>query len=219
MDKAFAKRLNSACDGHPHIPPYGQGRQTWIKEHLKVSHEAVRKWFTGESRPRPEKMKALAKTLEVDEAWLALGIAPDLEPSERRARNAQVEGAVNVFMGLVQLNGGSCALPGDRDPRAAYIDFYAIMRGLQLSFHVSLAQPMGHGQFKFILPKEYDQCTCIGAIHLYPLRLHFINLPYESIQKHATRRGGYYEIVMSKRDSDYLSGNSVWPRIHNFSNF
>lgn len=130
VDKDFAKRLNQACDAHPHIPPYGQGRQTWIKERLDVSAEAVRKWMYGESRPRPDKMKMLARLLEADEAWLSHGIKPDLGPKERKARNAAAEGAVNVAVGLVQMNGGNVAFPSDKDPRREFVDFYAILRGL-----------------------------------------------------------------------------------------
>lgn len=219
VDRSFAKRLNTACDGHPHIPEYGHGRQTWVKENLGVSHEAVRKWFTGEARPRPSMMRELAKALEVDEAWLSLGIAPDLEPRERRARNAIADGAVNVVMGLLQMNGGHCAVPDDKDPRAAFVDFYAILRGQQRSFHVSLASQLSEGQFKFILPKEFDQCSVIGVVHAFPTRVHELRMPFELIDKHKIRRGGYFEISVSKRQSEYFTGSDVWPRIQNFSQF
>lgn len=218
-DKGFAKRLNNACDGHPHIPAYGYGRQTWVKENLNVSHEAVRKWFTGESRPRPNKMRELAKALEVDEAWLSLGIAPDMLPSERRTRNAQAEGAVNAAMGLLQMNGGHVAFPGDTDPRAAFVDFYAILRGQQLAFHISLAQQVSEGQFKFIIPREFDQCTVIGLVHVFPLRVHCIRMNYDLIDRHKVRKGGYFEITVSKRDSEYFTGQDNWPRLHNFNSF
>ena len=68
-DKQFAKRLNEACDGRPHVPAYGQGRQEWIKKALAISSEAARRYFNGSSRPRPDKMKKLARALEVDEAF------------------------------------------------------------------------------------------------------------------------------------------------------
>ncbi len=218
-DKGFAKRLNTACDGHPHIPPYGFGRQTWIKEKLDVSHEAVRKWFTGESRPRPVKMKDLSRALEVDEAWLALGIAPDMHPNERRARNIAAEGAVHTAMGLVQMNGGHCAFPDDRDPRAAFVDFYAIIRGQQMAFHISLAQQISEGQYKFVIPREFDQCTIVGLIHVFPLRVHAIRMNFDLIERHKVRRGGYFEVTVSKRDSEYFTGSDSWPRMHNLNNF
>lgn len=217
VDKAFAKRLNEACDGHPHIPPYGQGRQTWVKEHLDVSHEAVRKWFTGQSRPRPGKMKDLARVLEVDEAWLALGITPDLEPKEKRARNAQAEGACNVVGGLIQLNGGSIAYPGDNDSRAAYIDLYAIVRGASFSIHVSLANRFSEGQFSFVVPKEYKDCRVIGVIHARSTRIHLIDLTHDLIDKHKVRKGGYFLVSLSWHDNAYWSGPDKWHRVDNFA--
>lgn len=219
IDKEFAKRLNIACDGHPHIPPYGHGRQTWIKEYMKVSHEAVRKWFMGEARPRPAKMKELARALEVDEAWLALGIKPDLEPIERRARNAQAEGAVNVAVGIMQLNGARCAFPGDKDPRAAFIDFYAILRGQQMAFHVSLATEMSPSQYKFVVPREFSECFTVGMVHSSALQLHFVRLSPDLIDRHKVRRGGYFEIVASRRDGEYHTGADIWPRIRNLNRF
>lgn len=217
VDRGFAKRLNVACDGHPEIPPYGQGRQTWVKEHLGVSHEATRKWFTGESRPRPDKMRELARTLEVDEAWLSLGITPDLEPRERRARNRQAEGAVNLITGLIQLNGGSCAFPDSKDPRGAYVDVYAIVRGTSYAVHASLAQPLAAGQFNFVIPKEYQDCRVLGLVHARPMRVHVIDMTTDMIDRYKVRKGGYFTITMNYHESTYWSGSEKWQRIDNFA--
>jgi transcriptional regulator with XRE-family HTH domain len=217
VDRSFAKRLNTACDGHPHIPEYGHGRQTWVKENLKVSHEAVRKWFTGEARPRPSMMRELAKTLEVDEAWLSLGITPDLKPRERRSRNAQAEGAVNVLAGIIQLNGGHCAFPDENDPRGAYVDLYAIVRGASHALHVSLATKFSIGQFNFVVPKEFEDCRVIGAVHASTTRVHFIDMTTDLINKAKVRKGGFFLIGMNWHDNSYWSGPEKWPRIENFA--
>lgn len=212
-DKLFAKRLREACDGHPHIPAYGQGRQEWIRQKLGVSSEASRKYFAGLSRPKPDKMRVLAKILEVDEAWLSLGIVPDMSPAEKRERNAQADGAVNVVAGLIQLNSGHIAFPGDRDPRAEYVDMYAIMRGQQYAIHVSLAKQISPDVFKFTIPKEYEQCKVVGVVHVYQTRVHMVNLTEELITKHKSRKGGYFEVTVNKIGSDYHSGSDKWPRI------
>lgn len=217
VDKGFAKRLNTACDGHPHIPPYGLGRQTWIKENLAVSHEAVRKWFTGESRPRPDKMRELAKSLEVDEAWLSLGIAPDMEPRERRARNAQADGAVNLVAGLIQMNGGNCAFPGPKDPRGAYVDLYAIVRGTSYAIHVCLAQPFATGMFNFNVPKEYQDCRVLGVVHARSMRVHVIDMTTDMIDRYKVRKGGYFMVGMNFHDNAYWSASDKWSRIDNFA--
>lgn len=219
MDKGFAKRLNTACDGHPHIPAYGQGRQSWFKDTLGVSHEAVSRWFSGASRPRPMKMRELARVLEVDEAWLALGITPELDPAYTRLRNTQGEGASNAFMGLAQLNGARVALPDDKDPRVAFVDFYAVFRGQQVPFHVGLATEIAAGTYKLTIPKQYDQCITVGAVHASSMRVHFLRLPVPRIDTHKIRRGGYFEIIMNKQGDQYVTGGDVWPRIRDFSEF
>lgn len=216
-DKAFSSRLNQACDGHPEIPPYGQGRQTWIKDRLGVSAEAVRKYFQGIARPRPGKMKELARMLEVDEAWLSLGIIPDMQPAEKKVRNAEVTGAVNVLAGLIQMNGGHVAFPSDKDHRAGFVDLYAIVRGQQLAIHVALGQQVSPDVYRFTIPKEYDQCVILGAVHVYAARVHYLNLTNELVNKHKVRRGGYYEITINKDGSDYWTGKDHWPRIQSFT--
>lgn len=213
MDKAFAQRLNLACDGHPEIPPYGSGRQTWIKEKMDVSHEAVRKWFTGEARPRPAMMRRLKALLEVDEAWLSLGIAPEMQPKERKARNAIAEGAVNVFTGMIQINGGNVAFPDEKDPRSEYVDLYTIIRGSQFAIHVALGQRMSENVYRFSVPREYDQCTVVGAIQAFPMRMHFIAMSNDMIDRHKVRKGGYFEITVNHTGSTYTTGSDTWHRI------
>lgn len=64
-DAGFAHRLRKAVEGVKDIPDFGQGQQqTWLRERLGVSAEAVRKWFSGEARPRPPMMKQLAALLD-----------------------------------------------------------------------------------------------------------------------------------------------------------
>jgi len=83
-ERAFAERLETALGDHPRAPD-GYGRLTWLKRELEhsrvsVSVETIRKWCSGESMPRRAKMTALAKTLRVDETWLAMGAQPLATP-------------------------------------------------------------------------------------------------------------------------------------------
>lgn len=39
------------------------------------------------------------------------------------------------------------------------------------------------------------------------------------IDRHKVRKGGYFEITVSKRDSEYFTGQDNWPRLHNFNSF
>jgi transcriptional regulator with XRE-family HTH domain len=80
----FAERLRQACDDHPSCPPLHQGRQTWLRDELgavglKVSVESIRKWLSGEGRPKQEKCEALARLLNVDASWLYMGSHENVE--------------------------------------------------------------------------------------------------------------------------------------------
>ncbi|MDR7061221.1 MULTISPECIES: hypothetical protein [unclassified Sphingopyxis] len=87
-ERAFAKRLEQALDNHPRCPA-DYGRLTWVTRELahqriNVTIETVRRWLGGMSMPRRAKMTALAKILQVDETWLAMGVQPvaaDVPPS------------------------------------------------------------------------------------------------------------------------------------------
>lgn len=216
-DAAFAKRLLTACEQSDKIPDFGQGQQSFLRDELKVSAEGVRRWFSGEARPRPDKMRQLAKLLEVDEAWLSLGIAPESDPKERKARNAVADGAVNVVAGVIQMNGGHPAFPADTDPRAAYVDLYTIIRGAQYAIHVSLGQEVGPGQFRFRIPHQYAECVVIGVVQTAPVRMVLLNIKADLIDRHKTRRGGYVEVTVEKVDQDYKVGADRVPRITSFA--
>lgn len=134
-DEGFARRLETACEANPNCPTEQyRGKQKWVYDNLlekfdiKVSPEAVRRWFAGEMRPRLKTMSALAQLLEVDLGWLTLGTKPEMTPKERKARNAVADGAVNLVAGIVQMNGGSVAFPTDGNHGP---DLYAIIGGKQ----------------------------------------------------------------------------------------
>lgn len=214
-DKAFAKRLHQEAEDRPDVPPFGLGRQTWIKERMDVSHEAVRKWLSGETRPRPVAMKKLANLFGVDEAWLSLGIASEIPQKQREARNSVADGAVNVFAGLVQMNGGHCAFPCEEDERRAYVDLYAIIRGSQFSVHVAYGHEVSRDIFKFQIPKDYSLCTVVGAMHKSSMRAPFINMKQGLIDKHRIKKGQYFEITAHKVGEEYMTGSDTWPVIDN----
>lgn len=221
-DKAFARRISEACDSNSHVPAYNFGRLTWIRDHLlsdhkvKVSTETVRKWFSGESRPRPDKMKKLAQLLEVDEAWLSLGITPEMEPQDRKAFNANATGAVNVVAGLIQLNGGHPAFPDENDPKLVSANLYAIIRGKAHAFYVTLAQETDSG-LRFTLPSDYVNSVIIGVVPTGPTRCDFLRFDTALIEKHADNKGGYSELSVRKDGSDYFTRRDAWAKIKTFA--
>lgn len=215
-DAPFAQRITKAADHHPHVPPIAQGRLSWFRDRFKadygieISLETVRKWFYGEAKPRPDKMTMLAKMLEVDEGWLSLGLEPDLQPREQKARNAVADGAVNLLAGVIQMNGGNPAFPveGDRRAERNHIDLYAIIRGAQYAFHVSLAAKADVG-YRFTVPSEWEDAFQMGVIMVDPTTFWFIEIGEFDVAK-GTKRGGFVEVTISHREAEKR-------RITNFS--
>lgn len=216
-DLAFAKRLKTACDRSPNVPEYGLGRQTWIRDQLGVSHEAVRKWFTGESRPRPEKMTRLAKILGCDEAWLALGQKGGVTTRESGERQIHQDGAVSLVTGLLQLSGARVAFPSERDPAREYVDLYAIRHGLQLAIAVSLAQMDESGDLLFNVPVEYEACMVVGVVHSSGNHVHLLNLKPEILDRHVERKGGFCQVHVQHHDRAYWSDADKWVKIESFT--
>lgn len=213
----FVVRLNRACDDVPHIiPPYGEGRQIELAKKMGMSQEGVRKWFAGESMPRREAMRRLAAILEIEEPWLALGITPEITKAEKKVNARIVEGAVLLCMGLMTMAGGTCAQPGESDPNAAFVDFYAIMRGMQFSINVSLARQVSSGHFVMPIPRQFMQVRVIGVIPLGKGRFDFIDMPSGAIDEHKTRKAGDFVVSVSQANGDYITGAFTWPKIQGF---
>ncbi len=161
-DKAFAKRLETAVQNHPGAPD-GHGRQKWLRERIearfgvKVSPEATRKWFAGEARPRPQLMSQIAQVCEVDEAWLALAITPQMSEQEKRHHNANAKGAVNLVAGMIQLAGGSIAFPTQGET----IDLYAIIGGQQHSIIVRSGRHIELSLHAFNVPINHSSSVVL----------------------------------------------------------
>lgn len=111
----FEVRLAQACRENVDIPPHGKGQQTYLAEKMKVSQEAVRKWFAGESRPKQPTMRKLASVLNVDYVWLALGTSHG-EIEKRRAAAGRQDSAVYALAGYIIEKGYNMAFaPADSD--------------------------------------------------------------------------------------------------------
>lgn len=212
-DPRFAKRLADSVENHP-IAPSGHGRQKWVREefqkryNVKLSPEAVRRWFAGEVRPRPATMQKLAMLLDVDEAWLSLGITPDEAPVDRRKRNARADGAVNYVAGLIQLGGGHIAFP-DESKDEAQPDLFAIIHGRQYRIEVKQAHPQD-GRFTLRLPAMVDDLTLIVVVETKsPMEFDLIRVPTEVMAAHGTHKGGFIELEVEQKGSTYRIAGEV----------
>lgn len=206
-DKAFAKRLEIACEGHPHCPTdQYRGKQKWLYDGLdsefgvKVSAEAVRKWFSGESRPRPKVMSYIARLLEVDEAWLSLGITPELTPREQKQRNAVADGAVNLVAGMIQMGGGHIAFPDDG------ADIFAIITGKQVNIDVVIPFALGKDQFRLTIKDRLDGKHIIAVIEEDDFGYQILAITPEIVRDAGERRGDFWELIVEERGVKFKAG-------------
>lgn len=221
-DKAFARRLNDACDSNPQVPAYNFGRLAWVRTNLekrhriKVSTETVRKWFAGEARPRPDKLKTLSALLGVDEAWLSLGITPEMTPRDRKTFNARADGAVNLAAGFIQLNGGHPAFPAEGDERMKNTNLTAIIQGVVHAFYVTLGQRIEGGCYRFVFPADHSQTIVLGVVPTGSLKCDFIRFDAEQMDTHAAYKGGHAEVFVQKTASGYQTEESRWEKLKTF---
>ena len=68
----FAERLNICLDKEG-FPPKNHGRIQLLAEMVGLTHRGASKWVNGQSAPPAGKYAALAKKLNVNEAWLRTG--------------------------------------------------------------------------------------------------------------------------------------------------
>jgi hypothetical protein len=196
-DREFARRLESACDGHAHCPAMHHGRLTWIARELKsrydedLSVESVRKWFAGESRPRPEKTGFIAELLQVDVAWLQIGVDQGLAPRDRKIRNATANGAVTMVAGFIQMDGGFPAFPDETDARAQAdsIDIYAIIRGVKYDFHVAQTDATG----AFVVPTRHENVIVLGVVRA-GFTIEVYEITPQQVEQFGHRRGGSIDV-------------------------
>lgn len=215
-DKNFAKRIELACEKHS-LAPSGHGRGKWLRDQLleqfavTVSPEAVRKWFSGEARPKPKMMNQLARILNVDEAWLSLGITPTSTPKEQRKQNADASGAVNLVAAQIQLAGGNIAFPDEEGP-----DLFAIIHGKHHTVDVRLTG--SDEKVTLIVPTRSFTSTVIAVAPTdWPTVYRFFRVPSEYIDKYGNSRGGFAELAIERRQNSFFVGDETLPEIQNFS--
>jgi transcriptional regulator with XRE-family HTH domain len=210
-DRAFAQRFARACDANSRVPLLNHGRLTWLQRQLedrfgiKASLETIRRWMSGEMKPRANKLAALAKVLEVDEAWLSIGTSADATPRDVKVRNAMAAGSVNVLAGLVQMAGGTAAFPESDDTHAEklQIHLYSIIRGAQYAFHVVLGRRDEAGNYRFTMPDHYEQIFVVGAVPTDGPCVKYVEFPTDWVTANAARsRTAGLEMVLNEAEID-----------------
>lgn len=205
----FSRRLRQLCDENPNIPPYGHGRLTYLADKTEVSQEAVRKWLSGDSRPRPNLMRKLARVLDADEAYLAVGEAPERDPHQRRMDARRLTAAVQFIYGLLTVSGAHCAFAAENDPMRDRVDLYAIIDGQQAAIHVALAEYHGT-ELEVALPPGEDHTHHLVVVPEADMRIRILDLTdalHDVPLKH--RREGNKLTLKLLSDGYYLAGKKV----------
>lgn len=203
-DPEFAKRLGSACDASGTCPPLHRGRLTWVQAELKrhfkekISVETVRKWFAGEAKPRPEKVAMLAELLQVDISWLSLGVDKGMAPRELKARGREIEGAVNIVAGLIEMDGCHAAFASEAEQKRG-VDLHAIIKGAKYDFHVVVPED---GIYR--VPAQRDGLVVLGLTKR-GMSLDLVEIPEDTIVR-GTNRGGVVEVKTSARGLKRVDG-------------
>jgi len=204
-DPEFAKRLDNACNANGHCPPLHKGRLTWVQAELKrhfkekISVETVRKWFAGEAKPRPEKVAMLAELLQVDISWLSLGVDKGMAPRELKARGREIDGAVNIVAGLVEMDGGHAAFATEADQKRG-VDLHAIIKGAKYDFHVVVPE---EGVYR--VPAKREGIVVLGLLKK-GMGIEVTEIPEDVIDRAGTNRGGVVEVKVSARGLKRVEG-------------
>lgn len=205
------KRLAQACADNPRIPKLHEGLYPYIGERIGASNEAVRKWFSGDARPRNDKLEPLAKLIGCDPVWLATGVAPELSKQEMREWHAKAHGAVNVVTGMMEMAGAACGTPGPDDPSADDVHLFVTLRGRVIRYHVTTARNVD-GKWVFPVPHSTKGLSVIGVIPENPFAPVLLDMPTDQIEANRSKRAGGYDVVVEKSRAEYKTGEHRWSR-------
>ena len=202
----FSVRLAQACRENVDIPAPGKGQQTFLAERMKVSQEAVRKWFAGESQPKQPTMRKLAGALGVDYVWLALGTSHG-EIEKRRAAAGRQDSAVYALAGYVIERGYNMAFAGsDADH-----DIDAIGHGVHRVIVVRSAEHQGRNKWTVRFPLATMELANIAAMrrenHLFCYD--FLWMTAQELTDHGFREGNEIcvDLRFNPKADRYTLGN------------
>lgn len=208
----FALRLKQACDRSNDVPQYGKGQQTWIADRIGVSQEAVRRWFEGQSRPRPTIMTRLAKILNVDESWLALGVTADMTDKERKQYSRKAEAAAYMLFGVFMSAGYSCAFAED-DPG---VDFHAIRGGKQLSVSVTMAWAKSKNIFVTPVRPGNEKKLNLCVVSPTPGTFDILVMDDDGVNEFGEAKTDTTNIAVKHERQGYHTEGHVWTQLKDF---
>jgi len=160
-----------------------------IAKHLSVSQEAVRKWFCGASKPRPNAMKALAMFLDVPYVWLALG-TDHQETAIFRDMASKQDACLYAYVSYVLNQGGSVAFNKDGNDTS---DLTVIIEGEVSKISVFSPVSVIDGKMEFKLTQQSGsvKTVCACQVDGFDTAYDFIELEKKVAMDYAKREKNY----------------------------
>ena len=108
--------------------------------------------------PRRKTLRALARIVAQDEAWLAFGTTADVSRKVAIMRDARADGAVNFVAGLARMDGASPAFPRKEDEfdKKHAVDLHLIVQGAHYLCHVVTCERVG-AEWRGVVPAKAVQ--------------------------------------------------------------
>jgi hypothetical protein len=103
------------------------------------------------SRPRKDKVRAIAQFLKVDELWLTLGRKPVEGQRPTPDKTTHAKGAVLYVAGLIEVTGGRVVFPRSDDTTATSI--WADLGEGNIGIVVVMPQSDENGALSFVVPE------------------------------------------------------------------
>lgn len=206
----FALRLKQACDRSQDVPDLGKGQQTWLSDRLGISQEAVRRYFEGQSRPRPALMTRLAKILNVDESWLALGKSSELSDNERRQYSQKADAAAYMLFGIFMGAGYTCAFAEDGEDG---VDFYAIRGGKQIGVCVTMGWPKTKTTYVATVRENSDKRLNLCVISVEPGVSDVLVMDQVGVNEHGEAKTDMIHVPVKKERQGYHTEGHVWTQL------
>ena len=181
--QAFAKRFQDACADNPRIPPLNRGLYRYIADRMTergvpTSHQAVQKWFSGLAVPGRDRMVHLADIVGSDPDYLLIGTtAQEVKPPAVRVMERN--GALNLLIGTLEMQGVHCALSDGEDSA----DIFAMKDGRMTKLLVrGISEP--EGSSTFMIPKDHYRSKLVVVWINSKGVASFHHVPADMIEQH-----------------------------------
>ena len=207
--REFALRLKQACDRSQDVPALGKGQQTWLSDRLGISQEAVRRYFEGQSRPRPKLMTQLAKILNVDESWLALGKSSELSDNERKQYSQKADAAAYMLFGIFMSAGYTCAFE-EEEPG---VDFYAIRSGKQIAVSVTVGWPKSKNNYIATVRENSGKRLNLCVISTDPGVSDILVMDQDGVTTHGDAKTDMIHVPVKKEKQGYHTEGRTWVQL------